>query len=323
MPVHPQSRKYLLFCLGSQVYQFRVLCFGLSSAPLVFTRVMAPVSSTMHRSGYSILRYLDDWLVLGSSQLEMTRARDFLLLCADLGIRINTAKSSLHPSQRLGYLGMTLQSTPLRAFPTQARIHKVLCLVDEFSSSPEQPLSLWRSLLGVMSSLSTLIPSSRLRMRSLQHRSVSLSSSRISNDSRLLGRLLPEGSSVVVRTVPSHRGVDLSLPRRILSVHRRIRHGLGRLAWIRPSVRLVVSRDIVFDQPPRTPGDLPGHSGFSSPPARPDSVPLHGQHVRPVLSPQGRGHSIFHPQRGGSGDSPSMRILRSSSAPPVIQKQTF
>ena len=171
VPVHPQSRKYLRFCLGSQVYQFQVLCFGLSSAPLVFTRVMAPVSSTMHRSGYNILRYLDDWLVLGSSELEMTRARDFLLLlCANLGIRINTAKSSLHPSQRLDYLGMTLQSTPLRAFPTQARIRKVLCLVDEFSSSPEQPLSLWRSLLGVMSSLSTLIPGSRLRMRSLQHR---------------------------------------------------------------------------------------------------------------------------------------------------------
>ena len=166
VPVIPQSRRFLRFCLGSQVYQFRVLCFGLSSAPLVFTRVMAPVSSTMHRSGYRILRYLDDWLVLGSSQLEITRTRDFLLLlCADLGIQINSAKSSLQPAQRLDYLGMTLQSTPLRAFPTQARIHKVLCLVDEFSSSPEQPLSLWCSLLGVMSSLSTLIPGSRLRMR--------------------------------------------------------------------------------------------------------------------------------------------------------------
>ena len=65
---------------------------------------------------------------------------------------------------------MTQRSSPLRAFPTQARVQKVLCLVDEFSPSHEQPLSLWRSLLGVMSSLSTLIPGSRLRMRSLQHR---------------------------------------------------------------------------------------------------------------------------------------------------------
>ena len=175
---------------------------------------MAPVSSTMHRSGYWILRYLDDWLVLGSSQLEITQARDFLLrLCSDLGIQVNLSKSSLQPTQRLDYLGMTLQSAPLRAVPTQARIQKVLCLVDEFSSSPEQPLSLWRSLLGVMSSLSTLIPGSRLRMWLLQHR-------------LLVYRPLDSPTASVSWdascrrdlqwwSVPSHLGVgvDLSLPR--------------------------------------------------------------------------------------------------------------
>ena len=149
VPVHPPSRMYLRFCLGDQVYQFRVLCFGLSSTPQVFTRVMAPVFSIMHRFGFRILRYLNDWLVLGSSLQEIVRARDFLLtLCAELGIQVNLPKSSLTPCQRLDYLGMTLQSSPLRAFPTQARVQKVLCLVNEFSSSHEQPLSLWRSLLG-------------------------------------------------------------------------------------------------------------------------------------------------------------------------------
>ena len=63
---------------------------------------------------------------------------------------------------------MTLQASPLRAFPTQARIWKVLSLVEEFSSSRQQPLATWRSLLGVMSSMSALIPESQLRMRSLQ-----------------------------------------------------------------------------------------------------------------------------------------------------------
>ena len=31
----------------------------------MFTRVVAPVSSIIHRFGFRILRYLDDWLVLG------------------------------------------------------------------------------------------------------------------------------------------------------------------------------------------------------------------------------------------------------------------
>ena len=46
----------------------------------------------------------------------------------------------------------------------------MLFLVEEFSSSREQLLSLWRSLLAVMSLMTTLIPGARLRMRSLQLR---------------------------------------------------------------------------------------------------------------------------------------------------------
>ena len=33
VPVHPSSRRYLRFCVGESVYQFRALCFGLRSLP--------------------------------------------------------------------------------------------------------------------------------------------------------------------------------------------------------------------------------------------------------------------------------------------------
>ena len=71
VPVHPASRRYLRFCVGDTVYQFRALCFGLSWAPQVFTRVMALVSSIMHSHRFRLLRYLDDWLVLGSTFKEL------------------------------------------------------------------------------------------------------------------------------------------------------------------------------------------------------------------------------------------------------------
>ena len=110
--------------------------------------------------------------------------------------------------------------TPLRAFPTQARIHKVLCLVDEFSSSPEQPLSLWRSLLGVMSSLSTLIPGSRIQMQSLQHRLLVSSSAslrrRWSLETPLAGGIFSGGPfhpiSAWVSTSPYHARILYSTP---------------------------------------------------------------------------------------------------------------
>ena len=38
VPMHPNSRKFLRFMVGGKVYQFRVRCFGFSTAPQVFTR---------------------------------------------------------------------------------------------------------------------------------------------------------------------------------------------------------------------------------------------------------------------------------------------
>ena len=163
IPVHPSSRRYLRFCVGDSVFQFRALCFGLSTAPQAFTRAMAPISSIMHHYGFRILRYLDDWLVLGSSFREIVRARDFLLwLCQEFGIRVNLSKSSLSLCQTIDYLGMRLQTCPLRVFPTPKRVLKLSSLVLDFVSC--------RQLLGVMSSLSSIVPGSRLLMRSLQLR---------------------------------------------------------------------------------------------------------------------------------------------------------
>ena len=44
IPIHPASRWFLRFTAGGRTWQFRVLCFGMFTAPQVFTRVMAPVS---------------------------------------------------------------------------------------------------------------------------------------------------------------------------------------------------------------------------------------------------------------------------------------
>ena len=63
VPIHPDSHKYLRFVAFGKPYQFRALCFGLSTAPWVFTRVMAPVSSILHSLGIRLRRYLYDWLI--------------------------------------------------------------------------------------------------------------------------------------------------------------------------------------------------------------------------------------------------------------------
>ena len=99
------------------VYQFQALCFGLSTAPRVFTRIFAVVSAWAHSHGIRLLRYLDDWLVLSSSEREAKQAIQSLLsVCRTLGIVINE-KSDLVPSQTAKYLGMTIDTEAGKVFP--------------------------------------------------------------------------------------------------------------------------------------------------------------------------------------------------------------
>ena len=152
--VHPASRHFLRFMFRDTVYQFKALSFGLSTAPRVFTRVMAPVSAILHSMEIRMRRYLDYWLVQSASRESLLR--------------------DLHPSQVVQYLGVIIDSTSFRASPSEERISRLQSTAAEFQSCASPPASLWLSLLGVLSSLAHLVPGGRLRMRSLQlclHRS--------------------------------------------------------------------------------------------------------------------------------------------------------
>ena len=322
VPVHPSSRRYLRFCVEGSIFQFRALCFGLSTAPQVFTRVMAPVSAIMHRHWFQILRYLDDWLVLASTFQEIARARDFLLwLCHQLGIRVNLPKSSLDPSQTQDYLGMTIQTSPLRVFPTFKQVQK--CLYSFRIFFPRvHPVSIWHQLLGVMSSMSALVPGARLHMRSLQLR-LSVSGPLLSEEALVswdsdchpdllwwsdvshlqaglpLGEDLPD---LFLFTDASDTGWGASL-------------GDAHL-------QLVVSPVLpIFHQSPGAPcrsfrdPRVPSFSPWSC------GGGVLRQHHSPGVPQETGWHSIFHYQRGGSDGSPPVRGLSSSTPSPVHSGQ--
>ena len=152
------------FPVGGVSYQLRVLCFGLTTAPHVFSRLMAPISTILHRYVVGMLRYLDDWLILAESRTTGIQARDRLLqVCEELGLQVHCRKSSLIPSQDMTYLDMQIQS--------------VRFITDVGRKSPQDhrgvshpwvpPAALWLRPLDHLSSLTLLVKSGLLRMRSL------------------------------------------------------------------------------------------------------------------------------------------------------------
>ena len=149
IPVHRNYRKFLRFVCKGVVYQFKVLCFGLSTAPQVFTRVFELVSKWAHSQGIRLIRYLDDWLVLADSRLTLERNVGLILhLCSDLGIVVNREKSDLTPSQQVKHLGMLIDSVSERAFPSETRIEKFKAVSSRFLTGDSQVArSCWATCL--------------------------------------------------------------------------------------------------------------------------------------------------------------------------------
>ena len=67
VPIDKNHTKFLRFVHRDQLYQFLSLSFGLSSAPLVFTKLIKPVLGYLRETGIKFLAYLDDFLIMENS----------------------------------------------------------------------------------------------------------------------------------------------------------------------------------------------------------------------------------------------------------------
>ena len=83
IPLFPKHRKYLRFCIAGQCFQWKCLCFEPSSAPQVFTKIVAVVAVHLHAQNIRLASYLDDWFsskpdmkTTSSRQREMSKSFD-------------------------------------------------------------------------------------------------------------------------------------------------------------------------------------------------------------------------------------------------------
>ncbi|XP_064079434.1 uncharacterized protein LOC135196517 [Macrobrachium nipponense] len=156
VPVHPSSRKFL-----------RIV--SLVTAPQVFTRVFKIVSICAHARGIRLLRYLNDWLILAETAAQCADHLQLVLsFVQELEVVVNVDKSDFTPRQRVVYLGMTLNSSLMKAFPSENRVSSLVTQV-QIALGPSPPTAkLCQSILGHMASIERLVPHSRRRMRPLQ-----------------------------------------------------------------------------------------------------------------------------------------------------------
>ena len=150
-------------------YKFRVLPFGLSLSPRVFTRVVAAVLAPLHLEGIRVLPYLDDWLIQAASrQQAIVDTARVVSHVQSLGFRLNREKSVLTPSRSVTFVGMILDSVSMLATLPPKRVDGLLSHAQEFRVGAFMPLVQHQRLLGLMVAASPVVPLGLLETRRYQ-----------------------------------------------------------------------------------------------------------------------------------------------------------
>ena len=169
VPIALHHRQYLRFAFEGRAYQFRVLPFGISLAPRVFTRCMRAALAPVQARGIQVLPYLDDWLVCSPTKLQVEQDTASLIdHITRLGITVNHKKSCLVPGQTVKFLGLVLDSRRMLASPTPQRVESILKLLLCFQRNRKLMFVLFLRLLGMLTSVTAVVPLGLLHLRPFQ-----------------------------------------------------------------------------------------------------------------------------------------------------------
>ncbi|KAM9954278.1 hypothetical protein ACTFIW_003819 [Dictyostelium discoideum] len=111
--VDPQYRNLFRFVWKGSHYRWKTMPFGLSTAPRIFTMLLRPVLRMLRDINVSVIAYLDDLLIVGSTKEEcLSNLKKTMDLLVKLGFKLNLEKSVLEPTQPITFLGLLDKPEP-------------------------------------------------------------------------------------------------------------------------------------------------------------------------------------------------------------------
>lgn len=124
--IHPDFQGYLSFFWGGHYFAFQCLPFGLSSAPMVSTKVMKPVAAAIRSKGIRILIYLDDILILACTCQEGREHTKYVFdVLTDIGFIVNIKKSCLNPQKAAIYFGFEIDTLHMTISLPQDKVNRI------------------------------------------------------------------------------------------------------------------------------------------------------------------------------------------------------
>ena len=160
-PIHEDDRKFFYCEAGGDFYQFVSLVFGRKDAPRVVTMLLDVVSSAMTDEGVAHVRYLDDFLLVATTEGRAWACAHVAAgLLVDFGLALSLPKVE-GPLQRIEFLGIILDSCKQTLEISGSRQEELLGLLRSASTRRRSSLRRLESLLGKLSFAATVLPGAR------------------------------------------------------------------------------------------------------------------------------------------------------------------
>lgn len=168
--IHPSHRKYLQFHWKGHQFQFRVLPFGLSLAPYVFTKILKPVLKWARRKGIRISAYLDDLIIVAANK-ELSRLHTSMILkrLETLGFLVKKSKSQLEPTQSLQHLGFTIDTRQMTLSVPKDKVRDVRREAQRILNRGNLTVRCLASFIGKTLAMTAAVLPARLRTQNLVH----------------------------------------------------------------------------------------------------------------------------------------------------------
>ncbi|KAM9975919.1 hypothetical protein ACTFIR_009760 [Dictyostelium discoideum] len=124
--VDPQYRDLFRFVWKESHYRWK-------TAPRIFPMLLRPVLRMLRDIKASVIAYLDDLLIVGSTKEEcLSNLKKTMDLLVKLGFKLNLEKSVLEPTQSITFLGLQIDSVSMKLLVPKEKKKSVIKEIRNF-----------------------------------------------------------------------------------------------------------------------------------------------------------------------------------------------
>jgi len=163
------SRKYLRFEWQGNLYQYRCLPNGLSSASRIFTRLMKTLFSLIRSDAADCVFYLDDSLFLADTYEKcLSDTNNAVHILTSAGFSIHDQKSVMHPTHKIRFLGFVIDSKAMKIFLPEEKVVKLRETVQDVLSETKLTVERLAQVIGLIIAYMPAFTYGRLHYRGLE-----------------------------------------------------------------------------------------------------------------------------------------------------------